>query len=66
MRDLDEAREPAVNYEISTKQGDPVRVGLRETADGQYEVTIDGDTVHVDAVKSGPTVYSMIENGRQF
>lgn len=55
-----------MNYEISTKQGDPVRVGLRETADGQYEVTIDGDTVHVDAVKSGPTVYSMIENGRQF
>ena len=23
-------------------------------------------TVHVDAVKSGPTIYSIIENGRQF
>jgi acetyl/propionyl-CoA carboxylase alpha subunit len=55
-----------MNYEVSTKQGEPVTVGLRESGEGIYEITIDGKTVHVDAVKSGPTVYSMIEDGRQF
>lgn len=55
-----------MNYEVSTKKGEPVVVGLRESGEGIYEVTIDGKTVHVDAVKSGPTVYSMIEDGKQF
>jgi len=55
-----------MNYEVSTKKGEPVVVGLRESGEGLYEITIDGKTVHVDAVKSGPTVYSMIEDGKQF
>jgi biotin carboxyl carrier protein len=55
-----------VNYEIAEKKGGSVRVSLRETGEGQYEVTLDGRTVHVDAVRSGPTIYSVIENGQQF
>ena len=55
-----------MNYEVSTKKGEPVVVALRESGEGIYEITIDGKTVHVDAVKSGPTVYSMIEDGKQF
>lgn len=55
-----------MNYEVSTKKGEPVTVALRESGEGVYEITIDGKTVHVDAVKSGPTVYSMIEDGKQF
>ncbi len=55
-----------MNYEVSEKNGETRRVSLRETGEGQYEVTIDDRTVHVDAVKSGPTIYSIIENGRQF
>ena len=55
-----------MNYEVSTKKGEPVVVGLRESGEGVYEITIDGKTVHVDAVKSGSTVYSMIEDGKQF
>jgi biotin carboxyl carrier protein len=55
-----------VNYEVSEKKGESVRVGLRETGDGQYEVTLDGRVVHVDAVRSGPTIYSIIEDGKQF
>jgi biotin carboxyl carrier protein len=55
-----------MNYEVSEKKGGSVRVGLRETGDGQYEVTLDGRVVQVDAVRSGPTVYSVIEDGKQF
>ena len=55
-----------MNYDVSTKKGEPVTVGLRESGEGTYEITIAGRTVHVDAVKSGPTVYSMIEDGKQF
>ncbi len=55
-----------MNYEVSEKKGEAVRVALRETGEGQYEITIAGETVHVDAVRSGPTVYSIIEDGRQF
>ncbi len=55
-----------MNYEVSTKQGESVTVGLRESGEGLYEITIGGKTVHVDAVKSGSTVYSMIEDGKQF
>jgi acetyl/propionyl-CoA carboxylase alpha subunit len=55
-----------VNYLVSEKGQEPVTVSLRETGEGLYEITIDGRTVHVDAVKSGPTIYSIIEDGKQF
>ena len=55
-----------MNYEVSEKKGEAVTVALRETGEGQYEVTSGGETVHVDAVRSGPTVYSIIEDGKQF
>jgi biotin carboxyl carrier protein len=55
-----------VKYEVSEKKGETRSVGLREVEEGRYEVTIDGATVHVDAVRSGPTIYSVIEDGRQF
>jgi biotin carboxyl carrier protein len=56
-----------VNYEVSEKKGETRTVGLRELTDSSYEVTIEGETVLVDAVKSGKsTIYSIIENGRQF
>jgi biotin carboxyl carrier protein len=57
-----------MNYEVTDKTSkDPcVQIGLRETGEGQFEVTLDGRTVHVDAVRSGPSVYSIIEDGRQF
>jgi biotin carboxyl carrier protein len=55
-----------VNYEVSEKGGEVVRVGLREVGEGQYQVTIDGHTAQVDAVRSGRTIYSIIEDGLQF
>jgi len=55
-----------VNYQVSEKGGETRLIALRETGDGIYEITIDGHTVHVDAVRSGPTVYSVIEDGQQF
>jgi len=55
-----------VNYLVTEKGREAVRVSLRESGEGIYEITLDGRTVHVDAVRSGPTVYSIIEDGRQF
>ena len=55
-----------MNYQVSEKGGESRLVGLREVGDGIYEISLDGRTVHVDAVRSGPTVYSVIEDGRQF
>jgi acetyl/propionyl-CoA carboxylase alpha subunit len=55
-----------VNYEVSEKKGETRTVGLVEIDDNHYEITIDGTTVHVDAVKSGKTIYSIIEDGKQF
>ena len=55
-----------MNYEVSEKKGDTKTVGLTELDDNHYELTIDGETVHVDAVKSGKTIYSIIEDGKQF
>ena len=55
-----------MKYLVSEKKGDPVDVSLRESGEGVYEITIGGETVHVDAVKSGPTIYSIIEDGKQF
>ena len=55
-----------MNYEVSEKKGETLRIGLRESGEGQYEVTLGDETVHVDAVRSGPTIYSIIEDGQQF
>ena len=55
-----------MNYEVSDKKGESLRVALKELGEGVYEVGLDGQSVHVDAVKSGPTIYSIIEDGRQF
>lgn len=55
-----------MNYEVAEKKRESVRVSLRETGEGLYEVALDGKTVHVDAVRSGPTIYSIVEEGRQF
>jgi acetyl/propionyl-CoA carboxylase alpha subunit len=55
-----------VKYLVSEKGREPVAVSLRESGEGVYEITLDGRTVHVDAVRSGPTVYSIIEDGQQF
>jgi biotin carboxyl carrier protein len=61
-----DARRPAVNYAVSEKKGETKTVGLIELDDDHYEITIDGETVHVDAAKSGKTAYSIIEDGKQF
>lgn len=55
-----------MNYEVSEKKGETKTVGLVEKSDHHYEVTIDGRTVQVDAAKSGKTIYSIIEDGKQF
>ena len=55
-----------MNYQVSEKGGENRLVALRESGEGIYEITLDGRTVHVDAVRSGPTVYSVIEDGQQF
>ena len=55
-----------MNYEVGEKKGASVRVSLRETGEGLYEITLDGRTVHVDAVRSAPNIYSIIEDGQQF
>ena len=57
-----------MRYQVSAKgsKAPSVGVDLAERGEGQYEITIDGRTAHVDAVKSGPTVYSIIESGKQF
>ena len=55
-----------MNYEISEKKGETKIVGLAEIDDDHFEITIDGETVRVDAVKSGKTIYSVIEDGKQF
>ena len=55
-------------YEVSEKKSskDAVKIELTELDEGKYEVQIGGETIHVDAVKSGRTIYSVIENGRQY
>ncbi len=55
-----------MNYDVSEKKGESLRIGLQEIGEGQYEVTIEGETVHVDAVRSGHAIYSVIEKGQQF
>lgn len=55
-------------YEVSEKKSgkEMRRIELIEVDEGQYEIEIDGRKVHVDAVRSGRAVYSVIEDGRQF
>jgi biotin carboxyl carrier protein len=55
-----------VNYEVTEKKGETQVVGLVELSESQYEITLDGRTIHVDAAKSGRTIYSIIEDGKQF
>ena len=57
-----------MKYEIFEGKGkDRVsrEVELRELGENHYELILDGVRTEVDVVKSGPTVYSMIENGHQ-
>ena len=55
-----------MNYQVSEKNGASLAISLRETGEGLYEITLEGRTVHVDAVRSGPTIYSVIEDGQHF
>jgi acetyl/propionyl-CoA carboxylase alpha subunit len=55
-----------MNYEVSEKKGETKTVGLTELDDNHFELTIDGETVHVDAARSGKMIYSIIEDGKQF
>ena len=52
-------------YEVSEGK-ELTRIELREVGENLYDITMDGETIRVDAVRSGPTVYSAIENGKQF
>ena len=60
----EEAARPA-SYEVSEKKGETVRVGLSETDEGVFEVTLGDEVRRVDAARSAQTVYSVIEDGRQ-
>ena len=55
-------------YEVYEKKSkkDPRKVELRELDESRFEIEIDGRTIQIDAVKSGRTIYSVIEDGRQF
>jgi acetyl/propionyl-CoA carboxylase alpha subunit len=55
-----------VKFEVSEKGGETRTVGLEELGENQFEVTIDGVAVHVDVARSGRTIYSIIEDGKQF
>jgi len=55
-----------VNYEVSEKSGETKTVGLIEKSENEYEIIIDGHSVQVDAAKSSKTIYSIIEDGKQF
>lgn len=55
-----------MNYEVSEKKGETTHVGLRELEEGIYEITLGDDVIHVDAARSSRTVYSIIEDGKQF
>jgi len=55
-----------VKYDVTEKGGETKVIGIRELGENDYEVTIDGRTVRVDAARSGPTITSVIEDGRQF
>jgi len=54
-----------VIYEVSEGKKN-LRVELQEVSEGVYDLTVNGVTMHIDAVKSGRTIYSVIESGRQY
>ena len=55
-----------MKFEVSEKGGETKTVGLEELGANQFEVMIDGVAVHVDVARSGRTIYSIIEDGKQF
>ena len=55
-----------MNYLVGEKKTEKQTVGLTEIGEGVFEVSVDGATVRVDIVRSGPTVFSIIEEGRQW
>jgi len=56
-----------MNYLVGEgKKGEKVTVGLTEVGEDVYEMALDGQTYRVDAAKSGRTIYSLIEDGRQW
>ena len=55
-----------MNYEVSQKDGESAHIGLRELEEGIYEITLGDAVIHVDAARSSRTVYSIIEDGKQF
>lgn len=52
-------------FEGAGKDRESREIELRELGENRYELILDGVRTEVDVVKSGPTVYSMIENGHQ-
>lgn len=53
-------------YEV-TQGGRTVSIELKEISEGLYDISIDGgEVIRVDAAKSGRTIYSLIEKGKQF
>lgn len=57
-----------MNYEVGERGagGESVVLGLVEVAEGEYEITLDGETFHVGASQSSRAIYSMLKEGRQF
>jgi len=55
-----------MNYAVSQKNGESVRIGVREISESEYELNIDGQIVRVDTARLGSSVYSIIEDGRHF
>ncbi len=61
-----DAGDAALKYLVAEKGGESQAIGLEELSEGLYEVQIDGVTLHVDAAKSGRTIYSIIQDGQQY
>jgi biotin carboxyl carrier protein len=55
-----------VRYAVTEKKGESRSIALRELGESQYEISMGDRAVRVDAVRSGPNIYSIIEDGRQF
>jgi len=55
-----------MNYLVGEKKGERAALGLQEAGEGLYDVTLGGETVRVDVVRSGRAIFSVIEEGRQW
>ena len=55
-----------MNYLVGDKKRPRVTIALREVGENLYDVTVEGETLRVDVAKSGRTIYSLIESGRQW